>query len=372
MLKQYPKKTIEIDKESDKGITFRIHNNNSHVQTVNVEKNPTKGGSSDNTKNTRSKTPKPTVKKEKDFDEEKKVLPTDKPVTPAPTPKKNNVLPDCSDKGSKLVGPLFIDQSIPKDMEAVEKDLSVDFGGTVEKGGKWAPTTCKPKHKVAIIIPYRKRFEQLKIFLRHMHPFLQRQELLYQIFVVEQLKNDPFNRAGLFNVGFVESLKMNKGFDCFIFTDVDLLPEDDHNYYGCPTSPRHMSVAVDKFNYRLPYATIFGGVGAFTKEDFQRINGFSNMFWGWGGEDDDLYTRITKVGFKLTRPSLKRGRYTMIRIHHFQSSKADPNRMNLLRNSAQRMSADGLNTLKYKLDKVDQQPLVTFVKIELKRSMYSK
>eukprot|EP00111_Clytia_hemisphaerica_P005217 TCONS_00015043-protein len=295
MLKQYPKKTIEIDKESDKGITFRIHNNNSHVQTVNVEKNPTKGGSSDNTKNTRSKTPKPTVKKEKDFDEEKKVLPTDKPVTPAPTPKKNNVLPDCSDKGSKLVGPLFIDQSIPKDMEAVEKDLSVDFGGTVEKGGKWAPTTCKPKHKVAIIIPYRKRVVQLKSFLKHMHPFLQKQLLDYRIFIIEQLYKDPFNRAGLFNIGFVEALKLDKEFDCFVFTDVDLLPEDDRNFYNCPTSPRHMSVAIDKFHYQLPYATIFGGCGSFLRDDFEKINGFSNLFFGWGGEDDDLYKRLLSL-----------------------------------------------------------------------------
>lgn len=43
--------------------------------------------------------------------------------------------------------------------------------------------------------------------------------------------------------------------------------------------------------FRLPYATIFGGAGAFLKKDFENINGFSNEFWGWGGEDDDLYHR---------------------------------------------------------------------------------
>ena len=46
--------------------------------------------------------------------------------------------------------------------------------------------------------------------------------------------------------------------------------------------------------HRLPYASIFGGVGSFTREHFERINGFSNMFWGWGGEDDDLYTRCVE------------------------------------------------------------------------------
>ena len=41
--------------------------------------------------------------------------------------------------------------------------------------------------QVAIIVPYRNRSEQLKIFLRHMHPFLQRQQLSYQIFIIEQV-----------------------------------------------------------------------------------------------------------------------------------------------------------------------------------------
>ena len=41
--------------------------------------------------------------------------------------------------------------------------------------------------QVAVIIPYRNRFEQLKIFLRHLHPFLQRQQLMYRIIVVEQV-----------------------------------------------------------------------------------------------------------------------------------------------------------------------------------------
>ena len=50
------------------------------------------------------------------------------------------------------------------------------------------------------------------------------------------------------NVGFKEAL-LQYPFTCFAFHDVDLIPEDTRNDYACPGSPRHMSVAVDKFYY---------------------------------------------------------------------------------------------------------------------------
>lgn len=42
---------------------------------------------------------------------------------------------------------------------------------------------------------------------------------------------------------------------------------------------------------RLPYNEFFGGVSGMTVKQFQKINGFPNAFWGWGGEDDDLWNR---------------------------------------------------------------------------------
>lgn len=51
------------------------------------------------------------------------------------------------------------------------------------------------------------------------------------------------------NVGFLEASKLYD-YDCFVFHDVDLLPEDDRNLYSCPQSPRHMSVAIDRMNYK--------------------------------------------------------------------------------------------------------------------------
>jgi hypothetical protein len=43
-------------------------------------------------------------------------------------------------------------------------------------GGRWRPPYCISRHKVAIIVPYRDRLNNLELFLRHMHPFLSRQQ----------------------------------------------------------------------------------------------------------------------------------------------------------------------------------------------------
>ena len=273
----------------------------------------------------------------------------------------------CTENSSSLVSRLFVNTTVPK-MADLEKDLSYAFHGWVDIGGTWKPTECKARKKIVLIIPYRKRYEHLSIFLRHMHPLLKRQNLDYRIVVVEQTGETPFNRAMLFNIGYKEALKFDQ-YECFIFHDVDLIPEDDRNTYSCPTSPRHMSVAIDKHHYRLPYAAIFGGAGSFTREHFEDINGFSNVYWGWGGEDDDLYRRIRKQGYKLTRPSMDIGRYTTLKEYHFRSDGKNPERRQKLRTSKERMAHDGINSLKYNLLNVEEFPLYTLVQVYIDRNM---
>ena len=52
-----------------------------------------------------------------------------------------------------------------------------------------------------------------------------------------------------------------------------------------------MSVAVNKWKYRLQYLNYIGGVTTMSRKHFEKINGFANLFYGWGGEDDDLMHR---------------------------------------------------------------------------------
>ena len=68
---------------------------------------------------------------------------------------------------------------------------------------------------------------------------------------------------------------------------------------------------MDKFNYTLPYPKIFGGATAMTPEHFRRVNGYSNQFWGWGGEDDDMWSRVHFHGLVVLRRNT--GMYRMIK-----------------------------------------------------------
>ena len=45
---------------------------------------------------------------------------------------------------------------------------------------------------------------------------------------------------------------------------------------------------------RLRYEGQFGGVAAMTTDHFRKINGYSNAFFGWGGEDDDIAVRSVR------------------------------------------------------------------------------
>ena len=64
------------------------------------------------------------------------------------------------------------------------------------------------------------------MLLHHLHPLLQRQSLEYRVFVINQAGRGTFNRGKLLNSGFKEVSKLDSSFQCYIFQDVDLLPED--------------------------------------------------------------------------------------------------------------------------------------------------
>ena len=68
---------------------------------------------------------------------------------------------------------------------------------------------CNNDILVHVIIAYRGREKQLETFLKVIHLFLQTQNIQYTIVVSEQSARNKFNRAKLFNIGFLESQVRN-------------------------------------------------------------------------------------------------------------------------------------------------------------------
>ncbi|KAI5089079.1 beta-1,4-galactosyltransferase 4 isoform X1, partial [Silurus meridionalis] len=230
--------------------------------------------------------------------------------------------------------------------------------------GQYKPGECKARQSVAVLIPHRNREKHLLYLLKHLHPFLQRQQLHYAIYIIHQAGDAIFNRAKLLNVGYLEALK-DYSWDCFIFHDVDLVPENDRNLYTCAQQPKHLVVGRNSTGYKLRYKGYFGGVSAMTKEQFSKVNGFPNTYWGWGGEDDDLRIRVQLQGMKIIRPPADVARYTMVFHKRDTGNEVNKDRMRLLGRTPQTWRQDGLNSCAYKTLSVERHTLYVNVTVDI-------
>nr|XP_054756631.1 uncharacterized protein LOC129262528 [Lytechinus pictus] len=116
-------------------------------------------------------------------------------------------------------------------------------------GGHWVPMHCKAKWKVAVVIPYRNRSDNLNVLTRNLIPFLKGQDLEFGIFVAEQSFSEIMNRGMMRNIGFQMANLSGTKWDCFVFHDVDFIPLNSTNYYGCDSFPIHFASRLEIFNY---------------------------------------------------------------------------------------------------------------------------
>ncbi|KAG8432026.1 hypothetical protein GDO86_020156 [Hymenochirus boettgeri] len=277
-----------------------------------------------------------------------------------PRTQEDKLLYRCPERSPHLVGPITVSFSRVPDLKKTKSRNPL-----VIRGGEYNPPNCEARHKTAVIIPHRNREMHLRHLLYYLHPFLQRQQLHYRIYIVHQAGDSTFNRAKLLNVGVKEALR-DEDWDCLFLHDVDLIPENDHNLYVCdPWSPKHVSIAMNKFSYSLPYPLYFGGVSALTPVQYMKMNGFPNEYWGWGGEDDDIATRVRLAGMKIARPPLSVGHYKMVKHKGDQGNEENPHRFDLLIRTQRMWTTDGMNSLTYKLLSRELQPLYTNVTVDI-------
>ena len=220
--------------------------------------------------------------------------------------------------------------------------------------------------KLAIVVPYRDREEHLKKFLPAMEECDFLDEIDYEILIVEQEEGKPFNRGKLLNIGAIQCHTASY----YCFHDVDMLPMiSDYSYVSTPT---HLAAEAEQFGFKLPYQGYFGGVTLFDKHSFIKVNGYSNDYWGWGAEDDDVMFRCL---VNDVRPSRKNGKYRSLdhnrvilqdlyqeNLKKYFEFKNAPNREKIIED----IKSDGLTTLEYKvLEERDLADKVKLVKVRI-------
>ena len=162
------------------------------------------------------------------------------------------------------------------------------------------------KEKLTILIPFMNREENLSIFIPYMKNYMKNYfpEIKYNIVVVEQINNKPFNKGILFNAGFILT---SGNTDYYALHDVDQIPiSADYTYndwvnHICVNCIEQSNDGIFKNTYKDDRFRQKGGAIIVDKNIYLKTNGHSNLYWGWGCIDDDFAIRSELVGYYFKR-----------------------------------------------------------------------
>ena len=152
------------------------------------------------------------------------------------------------------------------------------------------------KHKLGVCVPYRNREIHLHEFIPKVGKYLKNQGIDFQMYFCHQVDDKLFNRGATKNIAAKHAFE--DGCDYIVWHDIDMIPEEGGGCdYSYPTEgPRHIATQISQMDYQLKYHEYFGGAVLFTKEHVEATNGYSNDYWDWGMEDDDLFYRCHLEG----------------------------------------------------------------------------
>lgn len=150
-------------------------------------------------------------------------------------------------------------------------------------------------HKLGICIPYRDRRNHLEELVDKLGKILTKKGINHKFYVGHQVDEKLFNRGAMKNIA--AQYAFNDGCDYIAWHDVDMIPDENVDYSYPENNPIHIATQLSKYNYAMSYDQYFGGVILFTKEQVERTNGYSNDYWDWGQEDDDLFWRCYYEGY---------------------------------------------------------------------------
>jgi len=155
-------------------------------------------------------------------------------------------------------------------------------------------------HKLGICIPYRNRYEHLQKLVPHLTEFLNKRGIEHRFYVAHQADDKLFNRGLMKNIA--AKFAFDDGCDYIAWHDIDMIPISEECDYSYPEkTPVHIATKLSKYDFKLNYEQYFGGVVLFTRDQVERTNGYSNNYWDWGMEDDDLFYRAHFEGYSNSR-----------------------------------------------------------------------
>lgn len=201
------------------------------------------------------------------------------------------------------------------------------------------------KPRLAIVVPFRDRFDELLSFVPYICKFLIQQNIgPFKIHILNQSARYRFNRGALANVGYL--LVKNES-DYIAIHDVDLVPLNKNLSYSYPEQgPYHLTAP--KYHPNYNYDKYFGGILLIKNEHFAQVNGFSNKYFGWGLEDDEFYTRIKAAKLPVFRPENLDTNTTNTFLHFHHNRKRDTFKTKEQREALKyRDRVTGVNNLKF-------------------------
>eukprot|EP00105_Crassostrea_gigas_P005129 XP_011418608.1 PREDICTED: beta-1,4-galactosyltransferase 2-like [Crassostrea gigas] len=97
-----------------------------------------------------------------------------------------------------------------------------------------------------------------------------------------------------------------------------------------------------------------------TKEQMLTVNVYPNKFFGWGGEDDEMYNRIKYHNLTISRYTEDVARYKMLA---YRRNQENPRRFDLIKSKKIKNHRDGLSSLEYRVISRVQRRLFTYIRV---------
>ncbi len=255
----------------------------------------------------------------------------------------------CKSKRSGLVSHIFASLTplTWEELEAMHQEL--------EPGGRWKPTHGMARSRVAIVIPYNEPGQE-SAYLPAAYPSVharaaagvrdscrrtnmgwggQTAPVQSRFDEKHRLQGSHPKQSIWLRCAWCVSRRVSRS-RSRSWLQLLWLPGKTQTY-ACRSELSQLQAA--------SYWTDLGGVVAFRTEHFLKVNSYSKLFFGWGGEDDFFYRRCKISGLPITPPKSSHGKYKGD-PHIWIKNSLEPNNVALWR---KRWKDDKFCSLKYTL-----------------------